>query len=274
MIQADREFVVPAVPDHERTSHNRGPAIMKTRCGNSKSLSDEERHVPIAEKLRRFVPWLLIATDLLVGFGPICGVRMLDCGSNRATAAEEPAKKSEKLPADEESWGVIYLGKSRIGYMRSESKTVMRDGRPIVRTANDSMMILKRFGQTLKTKTRLETEETPTGDLLNFLFEMQNPPASPTVTRGTIQEDKLLLETTIAGKLSKKSIPWDASLKSPGYQDRIMRDPPLKPGEKREFKTFLPELAKVATVVMQATKEVEVSLLGNEQRKLLQVDVT
>ena len=173
-----------------------------------------------------------------------------------------------------EEWSVMYMGKTRVGYARSNTLNVMRDGRELIRSESDTTMLIKRFGQELKMKLTLATEETLEGELVSVEFKNENPPASYTRTTGKVIGDKLELEIENAKKVSKKSIAWDKANKSPAYQDRLLREKPVKTGEKQQFKVFLPEMNQVATVTITGRDPTETTLLDGKKVKLQQVDIT
>ena len=120
-------------------------------------------------------------------------------------AQDSQAKASPK----EETWQVIYLAGQRIGYSRSTVETIGSNESAIVKTTSDTFMTIKRFGQTLVMKQALTTEETATGELQRFRFEMANPPAMSSITSGKINGQELALtqgqwktqnhHTTLAG---------------------------------------------------------------------------
>ena len=173
-----------------------------------------------------------------------------------------------------EEWSVMYMGKTRVGYARSNTLNVKRDGRELIRSESDTTMLIKRFGQELKMKLTLATEETLEGELVSVEFKNENPPASYTRTTGKVIGDKLELEIENAKKVSKKSIAWDKANKSPAYQDRLLREKPVKTGEKQQFKVFLPEMNQVATVTITGRDPTETTLLDGKKVKLQQVDIT
>lgn len=173
-----------------------------------------------------------------------------------------------------ESWNVLYIGKSRIGYGRSTTEKLKRDGRDIVVSATEISMTLVRFGTTIRTRALSQTEETPDGDLLRFRFEMQTPPAGSTITSGRVEGDKLRIENELAGASRAREVPWDNKVKSSEYQNRTLRENPLKPGEQRTLRVFSPEFQKVGTVSLKAGGYEQVKLLSGETKKLLKVNST
>jgi hypothetical protein len=190
-----------------------------------------------------------------------------------AQSAGEQAAAAGKKVAFEESWQVVYIGKSRVGFGRTTIETKQRDGREVILSDSEITLAMTRFGQEVKTKTQIQTEETSAGELLGFHYELLNPPAAPTRKTGRVENGRLIVDTEVAGKSTRGEILWDGSLKAPGYQDRLLRDDPLKPGEKRTIKSFSLEFGKVNIVTLEAKGQEEVALLGDEKQKLLKVSI-
>lgn len=179
-----------------------------------------------------------------------------------------------KPSESDDSWQVIYVGDQRIGYSRTTTRTDKKDGKTVVISENETHMTIKRFGQELKMQINMRTEENKDGDMLRFVFEMKNPPAGTVQTIGTVQQDELILETVIAGKRKKTKMPWDRDVKAPAFQDRLLRNPPLKPGDKRKFKTFVPQFNKVTDVSIVAEDMRRVKLLDGTIREALKTKIS
>lgn len=204
---------------------------------------------------------ILTAVSLFVAIG----------WANPIVLAADPAGK---LPEREESWAVIYLSGQRIGYIQSSVETVQQGNARIVKTSMLSNMTIKRFGQELKLNQSLTTEETPEGDLLQFRFELNNPPAAPTITSGKIEGTQLHLTKEVNRKAKTTVEPWTTSVKSPAYQDRYLKENPLKPGQTRSFDTFIPEFGKVGKTTLTGHDLENTRLLNNVSRKLFKVTST
>ena len=185
-------------------------------------------------------------------------------------AQDSQAKASPK----EETWQVIYLAGQRIGYSRSTVETIGSNESAIVKTTSDTFMTIKRFGQTLVMKQALTTEETATGELQRFRFEMANPPAMSSITSGKINGQELALTQEVNGKPKTTTQHWQEGVKSPVFQDRVLKDNPLKPGEIRTFEAFVPEFAKVGKTTMKAFDLTETKLLNGKPEKLFKVGVS
>ncbi|NOX54956.1 MAG: transglutaminase family protein [Planctomycetes bacterium] len=201
-----------------------------------------------------------------------------------AVLAEEPKREGQESSATQaqaadESWEVLYLGGSRAGYGRSTSRWVKRDGQKQLVSEEEVFMTIKRFGQELKIQRLLRTEETEYGRLIRFVFVMKNPPATTTRSVGTLRRRidgsyELEVETTVGGRRSRSTLRWENDARSPAYQDRLLEQNPLKPGDKRSFKTFVPELLKFTDVKLVAYDYRPVKLLDGQTRRALKVRVT
>lgn len=195
--------------------------------------------------------------------------------TGRLAADDQPvAASSAELKDFEETWQVIYIGKSRIGFSRSSSGRLERGGSDIIVTDSEISMTISRFNQSLKTKAIAHSEETPDGELVSFRFEMQNPPAAPTRSSGRVEGENLFLTTETNGKPTTKELKWDKTIKSPVYQDRLLRENPLKPGEKRVLQSFDPQFGKRNTVTLTAGAIEVVPLLNGKSQKLLAVAIS
>jgi transglutaminase-like putative cysteine protease len=182
---------------------------------------------------------------------------------------------SECLAAegDTESWRVIYVENKRVGYGRYISRSATQAGQPIYITEVEEHFKFRRFNQLLQMDSNLEIRETKDGQILGYTLKVQNPPALPTISKGTVKGRTLTIETTIGNRTRSRTIAWDPSWKSSGYQERSIQQKPLKAGEKRSFKIFLPELEKVANIHMSADDLRTVKLHDGKPRRLLKIRV-
>ncbi len=173
-----------------------------------------------------------------------------------------------------ESWQVIHLSGQRIGYGRVVIREVKRGRDTVFTTDTEEHVSIRRFGQQLRIQSKTHTEETEDGQLLSYSFEMKNPPAQTTKSSGRVEGRNLIIESTVGGRVQTKKLPWDATVKSPAWQDRSLRDAPLKPGESRSFKTFMPEFSKVVNVRITADDYRTVKLHDGSEKSLLKVSVS
>jgi len=192
--------------------------------------------------------------------------------------AVQPGRRKKGGPgrknAAVDRWHIIQLDDKRIGYVRVTTRRLTKNRTTIVRTNTEHSLQLKRYGQKLKIRTLMETDETEQGDLISFSLEMRNPPAQTTRTVGRVDGKWLKVKATVAGRSDPNSVPWEPNIKSTDYQDRLLRETPLKPGQTRKLKAFVPELNQVITVHLAADNYRHVKLLDGKFRKLLLVRIT
>jgi len=174
----------------------------------------------------------------------------------------------------EESWQVIYLSGQRVGYARSLIDPRVQNSKNIVHTVAEQHMSFKRFGQTLNMSTSLSSDETVDGELLKFAFEMKNPPSQTTTITGEVKGQELATETVINGKKQAATAPWTPGLKSPAYQDRLLRVNPLKSGESKSYEAFVPEFNKTAKITIAAGDNESVALLDGKKTDLQKITMT
>jgi transglutaminase-like putative cysteine protease len=168
----------------------------------------------------------------------------------------------------QEDWQVIFLQGQRVGYLYSRVWETQHDGQTRLWTETITRMSLKRFGAALSMTVTQLTQEDDRGNLLSFEYENDNPPISNSRITGRVDGDTLRLETTAAGQTTTATQPWDADVKSPVYQDRLLEQEPVQLGQTRTFKTFDPQLLKVGTVTIRGEEPAETTLLDGNARTL------
>lgn len=204
--------------------------------------------------------WLTILISWLLFSTAVC-----DAQTSKAPAVDEPPI---------ESWQVIHIDNQRAGYQYGRERVETRGNRKVVVSESQLFFSLTRFGQKLRVSTALRTEETESGDLLRFSFEMKNPPSQNTTTVGVINGAELELTSTVAGRTDKRRVPWEADAKSPAYPDRRLREKPLKAGESQTFKVYVPEFNKFSQQHFAADEKRPIKLLDGKEASLLRVQVS
>lgn len=190
----------------------------------------------------------------------------------KSTPISRPAPAPAEPPVEnvEEHWQTIHIDNERIGYSRTRVAT-RRDG--VVETLNETNLALKRFGQTLSIEAKLSTEETTAGDLRGYTYAM-NSPAGATESSGRVVGDTIEITANIAGEKSTRTSPYDRTVKSPAYQDRLLREKRLKPGDQFTFRAYLPEADQTTGVTIAADDWTEVTLPSGQKARLLKTTMT
>lgn len=173
-----------------------------------------------------------------------------------------------------ESWDIVLLNGSRVGYNHSVISKVTKNGREIFVTETLGHLALKRAGQELVTNLHLHSEDTLDGQILSFTSTFSNPPSSEVVVSGRPDGASLLVEVQAAGQSIHKTIPDVQRLKSQAYVDQFILDGKLAVGATAEFEMFDPQLAKVVTVKLTRQPPQNTTLWNDEERVLDQIQLT
>lgn len=211
---------------------------------------------------------MLLRHSWIPGLLAIVGLCTSDGGSARAQESARPPAVER-----EETWQIIEMLGQRVGYGRNEIGPVEENGRTLVKSDSEVHMLFKRFGQKIAITVLIGTRETLAGDVLSFEYVTQNPPAAPSRVAGVVADGQLTLTTTVDGKARTSTRAWKPEWKSPTYQDRLLREQPMKSGDERSFEVFLPEFAKVARLDLKAGASEEIKLLEGDDRSLQKVTV-
>jgi len=176
--------------------------------------------------------------------------------------------------ATREDWQTVSIGKARVGYIRSTLSTEMVDGETRLQSRVETALTISRFAQKVQMKLTYDTSETPAGEWRSFSFVTENPPSRPTRTEGHIIDGKLRVTTSVGETTSTREVPWNADLKPPVWQERLLRDKPLNPGDELTLETFEPQSLKPMKVTLKGQDSEEIELPGGERRSLRKVAMT
>ena len=208
---------------------------------------------------------------------------VLDSGTTYAEQlAQESAVEAAQAPAARERWRAIYIGGAQIGYLHESIRPQEQGRQKVVINENIVVMAISLARQTggavapsaTRSKVIIQTEETESGDILAFRYEVQNPPRLSTRKVGRIANNKMQIETTARGEVTTSERPWEAAVKGPAYADRLLQENPLKSQETRTITTFDPRAVAVDTIRLQAGDFENVLLLNGTEKRLLHVVVT
>jgi hypothetical protein len=221
---------------------------------------------------RRFPPYLV-----LCGFLSFAG-----CGPTTTTSPPaEQAVTSEDAPEqqtfakivaspDRETWDVIFIEDTKVGYAHTRYGATELDGTPVEHISSTQQMKINRFGQNVTIETRFASWETDRGQMLRCFSEMDDGSAK-TIVRGDVRGEELVLTTETAGKTTANSIPWDPSWGGFFASEQILEREPMQPGERRSFKTLMPILNQIGDVELEATARERTDLL-NQAAELLRIE--
>ncbi|QDT63426.1 transglutaminase-like domain-containing protein [Calycomorphotria hydatis] len=197
--------------------------------------------------------------------------------ASRQRQAKQPSQNvaahAAPIPRQQDSWELVQLGGTRIGYTHMSIKPGPKPG--LVATHAETRLTLKRFGQKMQIVTVLKTvEEDETGKLISFEHETRNPPASIQRRSGRVEGEFLHFVREVDGQNTARQIPWKSDWKSPSWQQRILTKQMISPKETIKFLAFMPEFEKEATVTIAAKNgKQDVKLFDGSTESLLPVTV-
>lgn len=223
-----------------------------------------------------FIPFILKPRGSLLSrfpFAAVLGALVL-FGEGISGWQQRSYGQETESTATREEWQTVSLGKSRVGYIRTILGSETIDGEERLQSRVETALSISRFAQKVQMKITYDTSETPSGEWRSFRFVMENPPSQPTVTDGQIADGKLRITTTVGEKTSTRELPWKSGLKPPVWQERALRDKPLKPGDELTLETFDPQSLKPMSVTFKAHEPEEIVLPQGERQVLQKVAMT
>jgi hypothetical protein len=185
-----------------------------------------------------------------------------------------PAAETQNAPpaADRETWEVYYLQGKRVGYARTTVKKQIENGATLIVTESISRLAFRRGGDLSKQEMSVSSVETPDGRMKTFVSEMRLGPGAIRAT-GRVEGGKLLLE--VRGPTDVKpatlELDWPAECRGPFAAEQMLREKPMRPGERRQVKSFLPGINQVGVTEMTA-HDYENMELPQGKLELLRID--
>jgi hypothetical protein len=182
-----------------------------------------------------------------------------------------PAAAAQSL---HEAWDAAYIAGVKVGYIHTMADQREAAGQLIVHVRQQSELAIKRFSDSLKIRAATDSFELADGRLYATESRMQMG-NEPVHSRGTLKADgKFHLTRQTPAGTEEQTLDWFDDILGPFAHERLLREQPLKPGESRAFRTFLPELNLVATSTLQAVGKEKTPLRDGKQAELLKVEMT
>jgi hypothetical protein len=173
--------------------------------------------------------------------------------------------------AAEDSWDAVYLSGAKVGYIHTFVEPLKDRGRDLVRVRVDMVVTIKRLDNELSMELRYGTIETPDGAVLR-LDTRTLASAQEIRAHGDVVDGKMTLILEGAGQAEQRTIPWGPEVRGPYAVEQSLTREPMKPGQTRTLKMFVPDLNRICDVVLTARGLEELTLGGGEKRTLLRVD--
>ncbi|HEV3168591.1 MAG TPA: transglutaminase-like domain-containing protein [Isosphaeraceae bacterium] len=171
----------------------------------------------------------------------------------------------------QEAWDSVYIGGVKAGYIRLRVEPLSDKGRELIRVRYDLVLKLKRDKDQVTIQQQWGTLEKPDGEVLKL--ETRTLAGQEDMrSYGEVDHDKMTLVLSSGGQKQQVTIPWGVDVRGPYAAELSLSRQPIKPGETREVKTFLPELKKVCTTALFAKQVEDIVLGGGQTRSLLRIE--
>jgi transglutaminase-like putative cysteine protease len=173
--------------------------------------------------------------------------------------------------ADQEAWDAIYLGAYKVGYFHTKVSQLADTGRPLLRVQYDSVLKFKRGSDTVVIQQQYGSIETPEGEVLKLETRVYLG-QKELRTLGEVRGSNLVMVLKSGDQTQQAEIPWGPDVRGPYGVELSLSREPIKPGEERKVKNFIPVANKVGITTLVARDFENVALGGGVKRSLLRVD--
>ena len=163
------------------------------------------------------------------------------------------------------SRGTPYTSPARRSATSTRSSSRSRtSGRDLIRVRVDMVLTFKRLNDKITMELRYGTIETPEGAVLRLdtrtLASEQEIRAS-----GDVINDQMTLTLEGSGQSQKMTIPWGPEVRGPYAVEQSLSREPMKVGETRTLKMFIPDLNKVCDITLTAKAMEDIQLGGGRE---------
>jgi hypothetical protein len=183
-----------------------------------------------------------------------------------------PAGAAPEKEKARNAWDAIYVKGSKVGHTHIwVEPTKDGHGKDLVRVRVDYEVSFKRDKDEAPTRVMYGTIETPEGSVLRL--DTRTQASNGTIRmHGDVIDGKMNLSIEAGGQSQHEVIPWGPEVRGPYGAEMSLTRQPIKSGEAREVKTYVPDLNQVCTTKLEA-KGKETVVLGQGVRlELLRVE--
>src|SRR5262249_9621852 len=143
-------------------------------------------------------------------------------------------------------------------------------GRDLLRVRQDMEFNFKRLEDRVTIKTMYGTIETKEGSVLKLETRTLASNQQMTAT-GSVVDGKMTLSLDGGGHRQQVAIRWGSEFRGPYAAEQSISRSPMKPGESRDLRMYVPDLNKICDIKLIA-KSMEEVTLGDGKRPLLRID--
>ena len=181
------------------------------------------------------------------------------------------AARSAGAQAPAESWDALFIGNSKVGSIQTRVNPVKDKDRALINVLVDYKLSLRRGNDSVEIAMQYGTIETLEGEVLRLDTRTQ---ASNQIiqVRGDVIDGKMTLEIINGRQKQQEILVWGPEVRGPYGPELSFTRSPMKPGEVRKLKTFMPNYNKIVEVTLTARTVEAIPLGGGAIRDLLRID--
>jgi hypothetical protein len=176
----------------------------------------------------------------------------------------------------EDSWDAIFVGPLKVGHnhIHVEPTQDKKDpSKKYLLVQVNTVLSFARGRDRTEMELRYGTIETLDGEVLKL--ETRTRVGNGEIRLGGLAENgQMHLVLSQGGQQRDVTIPWGPDVRGPYGAEQSLAREPLKAGEGRDIRIFVPDLNQVITTHLLAKQEERVALGGGEARDLLRVQQT
>lgn len=172
-----------------------------------------------------------------------------------------------------ESWDAVYLAGSKVGHIHTFIEPVKDKGRDLLRVRFTLKLSFKRLDDRINMDMEYGTIEALDGSVLRLDTRIHASEQEVQV-HGDVIDNKMKLKLEGTGQAQEQTIDWGPEVRGPYAAEQSLSHKPIKGGEVRALKMYMPDLNRVCDVTLTAKRKEDVKLGGGVTRALMKVEQT
>ena len=173
----------------------------------------------------------------------------------------------------QQTWDALYISGSKAGYASTTTRPAEIQGVDVVRVEQFQEITVVRAGQPSTMRFHLVSVENESGELREFESRIEMGP-TPTITRGKVENGRLHITNSVAGRVEKSSIALPHATGGFNAIEQSLIREPMKIGEQRTITALMPVMNAVASIQLSAVALEPAQLLDGTQELLKIESVT
>lgn len=186
-------------------------------------------------------------------------------------AAGVGAASGQETPS-RDTWDAVFISNVKVGSINTKVTPLKHQGRDLLRVEVTTELTVKRENDRATIRMRYGAIETPEGRVLRLdsrtRMGVQDIRVSGELTPSG---DEMELKLEAGGKTIAQKLPWGEEVRGPYGPELGMAAKPMKPGETRAIKMFIPQMNQLAMTTLKADRVTPVEIYG-QTRNLLRVE--